>query len=423
MSLALRDKDFCLQKLDAAIALVESLTDNEFPHPDSRLALEPIARVYKADKELLLSLEEDAEDDTILGHCLRANVNIVRLKNFLGLILRSSHLRNAFEIYFPIKVLSRELLGTPTAVVLSSEWHFSPYTYPVALQELPEFIFIGIPASECQNPLITPLAGHELGHVVWSRKGVRRAFEPRIQDCIVTLYRDNWDAFKRSTNGVTTPDRLETDMFLRNIWTRSYKIARRQLEELFCDFLGVHIFGMSYLHSFRYLLAPSLGPVRQPLYPRIGDRARYIRYAAIECGLKPEDDYMESFNEDEPDYSKSDEFVIQRADNATENLYKALPNLVRAHSGGVRCVIPDDHEERRARESLRNLVPAVTARSITPIVNAAWAIRLEIDDWGILKSEADEAKRRQSKMRVLRDLVLKSFEVYEYNFRLAKRCP
>ena len=60
MSLALRDKDFCLQKLDAAIALVESLTDNEFPHPDSRLALEPIARVYKADKELLLSLEEDA---------------------------------------------------------------------------------------------------------------------------------------------------------------------------------------------------------------------------------------------------------------------------------------------------------------------------------------------------------------------------
>jgi hypothetical protein len=103
----------------------------------------------------------------------------VRLKRFLGLLLRSSNLRNAFEIYFPIKILSTELLEHNTCVVLSSEWEFSPFIYPVALDELPEFVFIGIPASECHNPLILPLAGHELGHVVWRRKGAEAEFDPK----------------------------------------------------------------------------------------------------------------------------------------------------------------------------------------------------------------------------------------------------
>ena len=167
MPSGLSDKDFCLQKIDSAIALLERLLDGDYPHLDSKRALKRILEVYNQEKERLLSLDDTAQPNTTLEYCRRINIILVRLKVFLGLLLRSSNIRNAFELYFPIKILSSELIDQTAAVVLSSEWNFSPFTYPVALPELPEFIFIGIPASECQNPLILPLAGHELGHVVW----------------------------------------------------------------------------------------------------------------------------------------------------------------------------------------------------------------------------------------------------------------
>jgi hypothetical protein len=57
---------------------------------------------------------------------------------------------------------------------------------------------------------------------------------------------------------------------------------------------------------------------------------------------------------------------------------------------------------------------------MTAVVNAAWEIRLEIDKWEILADVEDESKRRREKLRILRDLVLKSFEVYEFQKRVQK---
>jgi hypothetical protein len=156
-----------------------------------------ILDVYQADRDLLLSIDPSAAQDTILEYCRRVNINLVRFKAFLGFLLRSSNIRNAFELYFPIKILALELLEQRTAIVLSSEWNFSPYTYPVALPELPEFIFIGIPASKSQNPLIMPLAGHELGHVVWRRKGAKKEFDPLIRTEIIRLYKEKWPRFTK----------------------------------------------------------------------------------------------------------------------------------------------------------------------------------------------------------------------------------
>ena len=59
------------------------------------------------------------------------------------------------------------------------------------------------------------------------------------------------------------------------------------------------------------------------------------------------------------------------------------------------------------------------------IVNAAWKLRLDIDNWDILGAmkEKDGASRRAEKLRILRDLVLKSFEVYEFRKRVEKNAP
>jgi hypothetical protein len=57
---------------------------------------------------------------------------------------------------------------------------------------------------------------------------------------------------------------------------------------------------------------------------------------------------------------------------------------------------------------------------MTAVVNAAWEIRLEIDTWAILADVEDEVRRKKEKLRILRDLVLKSFEVYEFQKRVQK---
>ena len=63
-----------------------------------------------------------------------------------------------------------------TRLILSSEWDYSPFMYD-QITDLPSFVFIGLPACESANPLLLPLAGHELGHSVWvkndSRNGVQ----------------------------------------------------------------------------------------------------------------------------------------------------------------------------------------------------------------------------------------------------------
>ena len=454
------DKDFCLQKVDSAISMVERLIDGDYPHPDSKQALSRIIDVYRADRDLLLSMrwrrelgggarhaddggrwrrelgggarqpsgfnncgEGAAAQDTVLEHCRRVNINLVRFKAFLGLLLRSSNIRNAFELYFPIKILSLELLEQRTAVVLSSEWNFSPFTYPVALPELPEFIFIGIPASESQNPLILPLAGHELGHVVWRRKGAKTEFDPIIRAEIIRLYKekDKWTRFiKIFAQSPTSPDKLETDLFSRGIWGQSYKLAQRQLEEVFCDYVGLYIFGQSFLHSFRYLIAPSLGYHRTANYPRLRERAEYMIRYGTDLKLPEITGYANSFSEQDYNLSPSEAFILEVADEATKNFHTQLPAIVDKYRGRAEPFSTGIGDEPGVKQSLLNLVPAASAKSMTAVVNAAWEIRLEIDSWDILSDIDDEDKRKKEKLRILKDLVLKSFEVYEFRKRVEK---
>lgn len=185
------EKDYCRQKLDSILALIQKVLDTDFPHEDSRAALKQLKIVYEGEKSRLATITPSASNETVLAYCRDANVIVADLQNFLGMLVRSSNLRNAFEMFFPIKSLAQGLLNdSNVCLVLSSEWSFSPFTYPVALEELPEFIFIGLPASESENPLIVPLAGHELGHVVWRRKGAKDDFDPIVADAVLAAYRD-----------------------------------------------------------------------------------------------------------------------------------------------------------------------------------------------------------------------------------------
>jgi len=414
------DKDFCGQKLDAVINLVRRLLADDYPHKDSRLALEIILRFYEGERAFLNSIDESAELDTTLEICRRININIVLLKPFVGLLLRSSNLRNAFEIYFPIKVLATELLEEDSRVVLSSEWAFSPFTYPVALQQLPTFVFIGVPASECHNPLVIPLAAHELGHVVWRRKGVKAESDPITRAKILDLYRSRWDDVKKLFDFDLDVSKLETDMFIRQIWARSYQFAQRQLEEVFCDLLGAYVFGQAFLYSFRYLIAPSLGHVRSVYYPRPRSRAEYMQSTATLYGLPKISDFVDAFSAQDVSLPPSEKFIVEVADVATDSLQTQLLPLVSKYSGKADCFTIGSCHQGQIVKNFRNLVPSAAVTSISAIVNAGWELRLSIDEWDIVGTISDHVTRRAEKLRILRDLILKSFEVYEFRKRIEK---
>jgi hypothetical protein len=108
----------------------------------------------------------DLDDDALLTvkqtACQIANMTISRFHSLLRFVLRSTNVRNAFELFDPLLRMSQKLIGKDTKLILSSEWSFSPFTYVGVFPELPGFVFIGIPASESGNALIIPAAGHEL---------------------------------------------------------------------------------------------------------------------------------------------------------------------------------------------------------------------------------------------------------------------
>jgi hypothetical protein len=413
----LQDRDFCCQKLESVITLITRLLSDNYPHTDSRLALESIKRLHQTDKDLLKSISPADKSDTITEFCRRVNVNIAAFHPFLGMLLRSSNLRNAFEIYFPLKLLAIDLLESKIHIVICSEWNFSPYTYTTVPKELPDYIFIGLPASECDNPLIMPLAGHELGHIVWHRTKAKAEFETVIQTEILNRYRSNWQSFQRIFNQQTTVDRLETDLFVRRIWLQSYELAVRQLQEVFCDFVGIFIFGRSFLYSFRYLIAPNLGYDRSANYPKLKLRALYMQQAAIKHGLPAIDGFVEAFSERDLVLSPASEFILKMADETTEGLYKQLLDVVDRYRGKALPFTEGASKEEHARDCFMKLVPPASVENVSTIINAAWSIYLGLDNWDILGNIADADTRNTEKRRVLKDLVLKSLEVHEYNKR------
>jgi hypothetical protein len=145
-----------------------------------------------------------------------------------------------------------------------------------------------------------------------------------------------------------------------------------------------------------------------------------MQAAAESYGLPKIDDFVEAFNDKEVSLPPPEQFVIEVADATTHRLYERLPSLVKKYSGRAEHFSTDSIHEQQIVRNFRNLMPSAAVTSVSAIVNAAWELRLNIDNWDILGTETDQLSRRAEKLRILRDLVLKSFEVYEFRKRIEK---
>src|SRR5439155_22334513 len=142
---------------------------------DSKAALDQLRTLFERKLQRLEAFAPGSDLSIISQECRVTLLALYQYLPLLGFILRSTNVRNAFEAFGPFLRLAGDVLEPgiersqrKTKLLLSSEWDYSPFTYPT-IPDLPKFLFIGLPAPESANPLLIPLAGHELGHAVWSR--------------------------------------------------------------------------------------------------------------------------------------------------------------------------------------------------------------------------------------------------------------
>ena len=161
-------RHYAIERLKVFREELERLKSSTFPYEHSLDALEILEQGVFQHIQNLESLDKDSGALVIQAACNASTALLNRYLPYAGFLLRSTNVRNAFDVYGPFLQLSRKILGPRTKLVLSSEWEFSPYTF-VDNVSLSDFVLIGLPAPESSNPLLLPTAGHELGHTIWNK--------------------------------------------------------------------------------------------------------------------------------------------------------------------------------------------------------------------------------------------------------------
>lgn len=220
--------------------------------------------------------------------CSVVSSSIIDFGEAIGFIIRSTNVRNSFEWHWPLQRMADKIFHHRKKIVVSAEWKFNPHTHIYAVSEgvakiLDNFAFIGLPAYEARNPLIIPLAGHELGHSLWRDHEMDDNLYLKVRDVCKSKF-------------ATQPSPPHDDV----ISAFSDKYCKRQIQEMYCDFLGVRLFGISFLHAFQYFVR-DIVPAARADYPTPIERATYISWYATRLELSVPGDYIASFEETEVD--------------------------------------------------------------------------------------------------------------------------
>lgn len=333
----------------------------------------------------------------------------------LGFILRSTNSRLAFEVHGPLLRIARRLIADTTRLLISSEWDYSPFVY-LPLDPLPDFVLVGLPATESSNPLLLPLAGHELGHHVWRIGKLEDRFRDKITEIIIgELTSTKWAEYNSIFPDFTKAD-LNTNILAQQTWAPAYTWAAKQAEEVFCDFLGIRVFGESYLHAFSYLLAPGTEGERSMQYPNIERRVGYMAGAAQAMGLVVPTGFADEFQKENEPTDPARSLLIGMADTAVSKLTGDLTMTVSTHCKKQSIPTRDLTEVARISHEFSHVIaPAGDIRCLADIVNAGWNCFHSEKLW-------DDCPqiRPDDKDRILADLVLKTIDVFEFEQRVSE---
>lgn len=398
------------EKLKSTIDLVGELKGIDFPHPDASQALNMLEGILKNRLEDLQGFDSEASKSVIRSYCIQSTADIAVSLQLLGFIVNSTSVRNAFEVHQSLLGIARQLINHKAKLLLSFEWGYVPFTYPQNVPQLPSFVVIGLPASEANNALIIPAAGHELGHSAWRyyrmREKVDLSIQQKVKELIVSQH---WKKFLDFTSPYIKNEKDVDSLLGRQIWKRSHVWALRQVEELFCDIVGLNIFGAAYLHAFSYLLAPKYGEVRTEKYPDLITRARYLEQASKKLNISVPSGFVDRFDKGREPYDQNQfsALLLKVADASVDALFGSIYDLARQLCKSNGFLPPDESEWISIVDAFQSHVPAAKAGNLANIVNAGWAV---CRDESIMNTLAGKDRRS---MAALNELMLKSIEVLE----------
>jgi hypothetical protein len=178
--------DATRSKVEHALQRVRGLRSPLPAQRDVEVALTQIEQALVSHRDNLNALAGGSPDAVVLAqHCRATLGELYGFLSSLGYLHRAQHPCNPFEAYDPLRRLAQSVIGVGTRIVISSEWDFSPQTI-VTVDGLPDFVFVGLPASESDNGFLLPLAGHELGHSLWRRMPSSTQREPIVNSAIAS---------------------------------------------------------------------------------------------------------------------------------------------------------------------------------------------------------------------------------------------
>ena len=399
------------RKIVSVRTLVQQLLAEDFPYSQGKKLLETIDALLLAREERLASTDPSVESRVVNRLCQESQETISLYLPLVGFVLRSTNIRNAFELYAPLLDIVRKALGSEANLVVSSEWEFSPYTLIPPRIGGEQFVLIGLPASESENALASPLAGHELGHNVWSSEGLERKYEPLVEEGLAQAIKSSfWKEIKALFPRIRSKNQV-SDLLGRQVLAAPWRWCLRQLQELFCDSIGLLLFAESYLHAFAYLVAPAASMERSKLYPATIDRVNFLVRNAERAGYGSPPDYREHFEPDTLLESGANSVLLSLADQVRKDLEDEL--FGDAERIMARWGLPahNQNETQTIYDSFVALTPAIEATSLANIVNAGWRMYLSgFVDWDQYVEIKSNSRKAES---VLNDLMLKSAEVFE----------
>jgi hypothetical protein len=143
-------------------------------------------------------------------------------------------------------------------------------------------VLIGLPACEAGNALIISLAGHEIGHSIWQHYKLEKTLTSEITKTLEDTYKANFSTLVSHLPFLKGQDPIQ-NLFSATYLGDSLDYLMSQCEEIFCDIIGIRLFGEGFLYSFLYLLAPNRGN-RSEYYPTLPSRATYLEDLATASG-------------------------------------------------------------------------------------------------------------------------------------------
>lgn len=400
---------------------LDRLAELEFPYPDSKLAIDKLRSSYQETYDELENLDALNDLSAVRQRCRTAVEEIYEHLPYLGFILRSTDVRNAFEAFGPLLRLAGNVLepnvapeSRKTRLLMSSEWRYSPFIFH-SPKGLSGFVLIGLPATESANPLLLPLTGHELGHTAWIRKNLEEKYQAIARDRTYEEVKKTWANFREAFPGAGETPETVNALFMAQTWGRAAEWALSQARETFCDFFGLLIFGSSYIKAFSYFLSPGFGK-RSQGYPEMSARVVNLTTAARSFDIKVAEEMVDRFEvEKKTNGSFSDRYLLKLADETLKTFIGGLIEEVKQSIQiDSRIPLSSEEEVRRILTRYRDMVPAEDCKTMADILNAAW---LANDD-ETLYNEPPALKDRKSE--VLRELCLKNLEVFEIEQRLAE---